>query len=122
MIAYGFLPRIITFMGHNPGSYFRVMCRIGCCDLIPSSGVILSDYDTDYPTIMGFEPLLNQRLLPPTFPRYTKIRGRDDTLAYLEGLVSRLQTVCAVTELSGLHATLVSVQSVARRWMIVPGL
>ncbi|KAK2171644.1 hypothetical protein NP493_1045g00034 [Ridgeia piscesae] len=67
---------------------------------------LTEESNCDYPTIMGFEPLLNQRLLPPTFPRYTKIRGRDDTLAYLEGLVSRLQTVCAVTELSGLHATL----------------
>lgn len=67
---------------------------------------LTEEANCDYPTIMGFEPLLNQRLLPPTFPRYTKIRGRDDTLAYLEGLVSRLQTVCAVTELSGLHSTL----------------
>ena len=63
---------------------------------------------SDYPTIMGFEPLFNQRLLPPTFPRYTKIRGRADTMTYLEGLVTRLQTVCEVTTLAGLHTALVS--------------
>lgn len=67
---------------------------------------LTDEANCDYPTIMGFEPLLNQRLLPPTFPRYTKIRGRVDTLTYLVGLVNRLQTICAVTELSGLHATL----------------
>ena len=26
---------------------------------------------------MGFEPLVNQRLLPPSFPRYTAIFGRE---------------------------------------------
>ena len=27
---------------------------------------------SDYPQVMGFEQLITQRLLPPTFPRYSK--------------------------------------------------
>ena len=62
----------------------------------------------DYPTIMGFETLVNQRLLPPTFPRYTKINTREETMEYLLGLVDRLKSVCGITEISNLHTALVS--------------
>ncbi|XP_025078091.1 N-alpha-acetyltransferase 35, NatC auxiliary subunit-like [Pomacea canaliculata] len=60
----------------------------------------------DYPTIMGFEPLINQRLLPPTFPRYTVIRSRAESLDYITSLLQRLHTVTMVTELTSLHAAL----------------
>ncbi|XP_076336394.1 N-alpha-acetyltransferase 35 isoform X2 [Tachypleus tridentatus] len=60
----------------------------------------------DYPTIMGFEPLVNQRLLPPTFPRYTKIKSRKEALQYLEALVLRLRTVCQITDCSSFHNAL----------------
>ncbi|XP_070175045.1 N-alpha-acetyltransferase 35, NatC auxiliary subunit-like isoform X2 [Littorina saxatilis] len=60
----------------------------------------------DYPTIMGFEPLINQRLLPPTFPRYTVIRGRAESLDYVTSLMHRLHTITTVTELGSLHATM----------------
>ena len=56
---------------------------------------------------MGFEPLINQRLLPPTFPRYTVIRGRAESLDYVTSLLQRLYTITTVTELGSLHATLV---------------
>lgn len=61
---------------------------------------------TDYPTIMGFEPLINQRLLPPTFPRYTVIRGRNESLDYITGLLQRLHTVTTVTDMGSLHAVM----------------
>ena len=57
---------------------------------------------------MGFEPLINQRLLPPTFPRYTKIKQRTETMEYLQGLVERLRTVCSVMEMTALHQLMVS--------------
>ncbi|XP_076465149.1 N-alpha-acetyltransferase 35, NatC auxiliary subunit-like [Babylonia areolata] len=60
----------------------------------------------DYPTIMGFEPLINQRLLPPTFPRYTVIRGRAESLDYVTNLLNRLYTITTVTELGSLHSTM----------------
>lgn len=60
----------------------------------------------DYPTIMGFEPLVNQRLLPPTFPRYTKIKTREEAMEYLELLVTRLRTVCHITECTTFHSAL----------------
>ena len=57
---------------------------------------------------MGFEPLVNQRLLPSTFPRYTKIKGRIDSLDYLDGVISRIRAACKITQVQGLHAALVS--------------
>jgi hypothetical protein len=75
-----------------------------------SLGVQNKDQDAkvrDYPTILGFEPLINQRLLPPTFPRYTKIKSREETMWYMNGLINRLRAVCTVTQVSGLHQTIV---------------
>jgi len=59
--------------------------------------------------MMGFEPLINQRLLPPTFPRYTAIRSREDTVEYFVGLVQRLSQFAGIVPLSdNLHALIVS--------------
>jgi len=59
--------------------------------------------------MMGFEPLINQRLLPPTFPRYTKIRSREDTVDYFTGLIHRLSQFTGIVPLSdNLHALIVS--------------
>ncbi|KAL5004056.1 hypothetical protein ScPMuIL_017512 [Solemya velum] len=57
----------------------------------------------DYPTIMGFEPLVNHRLLPPTFPRYTVIRSRPDSINYLDSLLKRLQVATTLPEINSLH-------------------
>lgn len=54
-------------------------------------------------TVMGFEPLVNQRLLPPTFPRYTKIRSRAETHLYLDTMISHMLHTCSVTELHNIH-------------------
>lgn len=62
----------------------------------------------DYPTVMGFEPLVNQRLLPPTFPRYARVRSRTETIEYLENLTNRLKHVCSVVDTNMLHNTMVS--------------
>lgn len=56
----------------------------------------VSSHRADYPTILGFEPLVNQRLLPPTFPRYTKMKNRTEAYIYLEELVSRLTRVVKI--------------------------
>ncbi|GFU02843.1 n-alpha-acetyltransferase 35, NatC auxiliary subunit [Nephila pilipes] len=60
----------------------------------------------DYPTILGFEPLVNQRLLPPTFPRYTKIKTREESVEYLTLLITRLRTICNITECVTFHSAL----------------
>ncbi|KAI2798985.1 N-alpha-acetyltransferase 35 NatC auxiliary subunit [Blomia tropicalis] len=48
-----------------------------------NDNVVVDHCKPDYPTILGFQPLINQRLLPPSFPRYTKIKSRSDTVNYL---------------------------------------
>lgn len=53
---------------------------------------------SDYPTILGFEPLINQRLLPPSFPRYTKIKSRPETVDYLTAFLHRLKRLLTITD------------------------
>lgn len=62
----------------------------------------------DHPIMMGFEPLVNQRLLPPTFPRYAKIIKREEMVNYFSRLIERIKTVCEVVNLPNLHCILVS--------------
>ncbi|XP_041041665.1 N-alpha-acetyltransferase 35, NatC auxiliary subunit isoform X2 [Carcharodon carcharias] len=57
----------------------------------------------DHPIMMGFEPLVNQRLLPPTFPRYAKIIKREDMVNYFAKLMERIKMVCEVVNLTNLH-------------------
>ncbi|KAK0090668.1 hypothetical protein PV325_009411 [Microctonus aethiopoides] len=64
------------------------------------------DEISNHPTIMGFDPMVNQRLLPPTFPRYTKIKPRIDALEYMDELINRLKTVTKVTSCTGFHSAL----------------
>ena len=55
---------------------------------------------------MGFEPLVNQRLLPPSFPRYTAIFGREQVghkhsllcSSFLQ--VTRAETVTFITSIT----------------------
>lgn len=58
--------------------------------------------------MMGFEPLVNQRLLPPTFPRYAKIIKREDMVAYFSKLIERIKAVCEVISITNLHGILVN--------------
>lgn len=83
-------------------------------DLLPSIHSSLqygiqSQNDTtkgDHPIMMGFEPLVNQRLLPPTFPRYAKIIKREDMVHYFSKLIDRIKNVCEVISTTNLHGIL----------------
>lgn len=57
--------------------------------------------------VLGFEPLINQRLLPPTFPRYTKIKPIKEALLYFEDMIERLKTVCKIQGITSFHQALV---------------
>lgn len=63
--------------------------------------------DKDHLQMLGFDPLINQRLLPPTFPRYTKVKSRIDALEYIEELINKLKVVCRITTLTSFHSALV---------------
>lgn len=65
-----------------------------------------ADEVSDHPNIMGFDAMVNQRLLPPTFPRYTKIKPRVEALEYLDELLNRFKTVTKITNYTGFHAAL----------------
>ena len=57
---------------------------------------------------MGFDPLLNQRQLPPAFPRYPRLRALPATLDELAALLDRLIRLRSVLECKHLHALIVS--------------
>jgi len=61
------------------------------------------DDTSGYPNVMGFEQLITQRLLPPTFPRYSRIKSWKETLASLEGLLDRLVKSTDALSISNLH-------------------
>ncbi|XP_059614119.1 N-alpha-acetyltransferase 35, NatC auxiliary subunit homolog [Phlebotomus argentipes] len=60
----------------------------------------------DAPNPMGFSPMVNQRLLPPTFPRYTKIKDRNESVTFLEELIQRLKLACKVTACTHFYTAL----------------
>lgn len=55
---------------------------------------------------MGFSPMVNQRLLPPTFPRYTKIKDRSESFDYLDELTQNLKHVCKVINCTNYQSAL----------------
>ena len=57
---------------------------------------------------LGFDPMINQRLLPPTLPRYTKIKSNVDSFHYFELLLHRLKQALKITTYSSFHEALVS--------------
>ena len=52
--------------------------------------------------------MVNQRLLPPTFPRYTEIRTKEATVEYLAKLFDRLTLATQVSTLNTYVSALVS--------------
>ncbi|XP_038208428.1 N-alpha-acetyltransferase 35, NatC auxiliary subunit isoform X1 [Zerene cesonia] len=62
--------------------------------------------NSDAPNPMGFEPMINQRLLPPTFPRYTRIKPRPEALQYFDELVTRLRHAWKITSCTNFHTAL----------------
>lgn len=57
---------------------------------------------------MGFSPTVNQRILPPTFPRYTKIKARDTSITFLEEMVQRTKQACKIIHCVNYHSALVN--------------
>ena len=48
---------------------------------------------------MGFEPSINQRLLPPTFPRFIKIQSFESTCEYLNQLFNKLSELLKASKM-----------------------
>ncbi|XP_058830799.1 N-alpha-acetyltransferase 35, NatC auxiliary subunit isoform X4 [Topomyia yanbarensis] len=61
---------------------------------------------SDAPNPMGFSMMVNQRLLPPTFPRYTKIKDRSTCIQYLAELIQRLKHACKIVHCTNYHNAL----------------
>ncbi|XP_058810914.1 N-alpha-acetyltransferase 35, NatC auxiliary subunit [Phymastichus coffea] len=107
--------QILTLMGRkeqlqlNLSGSQRLLSN--CSDMIQViiktiSRGIKADEITNHPNVMGFDPMINQRLLPPTFPRYTKIKPRVEALEYIDELINRFKTVTKITSYTSFHAAL----------------
>jgi len=55
-----------------------------------------------------FEPSINQRLLPPTFPRYTKIKKRVEAIEHFIEMMDRFKIVCKAQGITSFHQAVVS--------------
>ncbi|XP_055531475.1 N-alpha-acetyltransferase 35, NatC auxiliary subunit isoform X3 [Wyeomyia smithii] len=64
------------------------------------------DPNSDTPNPMGFSMMVNQRLLPPTFPRYTKIKDRSVCILYLAEFIQRLKHACKIVHCTNYHSAL----------------
>lgn len=64
-------------------------------------------YFSDWCYDLGFDPLINQKLLPPTFPRYTKIKPADEAYVYFDSLLTRLKQICKLTNCTTFISALV---------------
>ncbi|XP_030757541.1 N-alpha-acetyltransferase 35, NatC auxiliary subunit [Sitophilus oryzae] len=53
-----------------------------------------------------FEPSINQRLLPPTFPRYTKIKKREEAIVHFIEMMERFKVVCKAQGITSFHQAL----------------
>lgn len=53
--------------------------------------------DWNYPTIMGFEPLLNLKLVPANYPRCPSLRSRPSSLVYLRDLITRMRECISIS-------------------------
>lgn len=60
----------------------------------------------DAPNPIGFSLMVNQRLLPPTFPRFTKFRERTSCYSYIDELVQRIKQACKVIHCTNYHTAL----------------
>ncbi|KOB74608.1 N-alpha-acetyltransferase 35, partial [Operophtera brumata] len=80
---------------------------------------MLRDDEADSPNPMGFEPMINQRLLPPTFPRYTRIKPRVEALQYFDELVHRLRHAWKITSCTNFHIALDFFMEFSRRACIL---
>ncbi|XP_014255927.1 N-alpha-acetyltransferase 35, NatC auxiliary subunit [Cimex lectularius] len=58
------------------------------------------------PVMIGFDPLFNQRLLPPTFPRYTHIKSVTESYKRLDELFVRLRQVIKIINYTSFQAAL----------------
>ncbi|OQR76283.1 N-alpha-acetyltransferase 35 [Tropilaelaps mercedesae] len=65
-----------------------------------------ADDDDSFPTTPGFDATLNQRLLPSTFPRHTKVASCRQAYEYLAGMVDRMLEAMQVVNLSSYNQVL----------------
>lgn len=71
-------------------------------------------FEIDHPTIMGFDSLVNQKLLPPAYPRSPTIITRPMTLDYLRDLVLRLKECISISNCFNQKSLIKSIEAIER--------
>lgn len=70
---------------------------------------------------MGFEPSINQRLLPPTFPRYIRIHSFESTLNELNKLIEHIPVMLELTKMNNFYQIFVNnlkkIHSISNRFI-----
>lgn len=76
---------------------------------------VCKDGETAEYSMIGFDSLVNHRLLPPSFPRETNVVERREAMSYMEELIERLLHVAGVPESANYHALLKFVSEFSKK-------
>lgn len=68
--------------------------------------IAIENENVDSELLLGLAPSVNQRLLPPTFPRYTKIKTRIEAMKYFIKTIEQFKSVCKIQSITSLHQAL----------------
>lgn len=74
---------------------------LGLKPVKPTTSVSITNTTECQPPLlmMGFEPLLNHKLLPPCYPRSPKIISRPETIDYLSDLITKLRQCISISSI-----------------------
>jgi len=72
--------------------------------LIESSHANLSLHEPETPEFICFESSINQRLLPPTFPRHINIQSFENSVAELATIIDQVPVIIESFKLSNYHS------------------
>eukprot|EP00088_Acartia_fossae_P044709 TRINITY_DN4761_c0_g1_i1.p1 TRINITY_DN4761_c0_g1~~TRINITY_DN4761_c0_g1_i1.p1 ORF type:complete len:760 (+),score=180.75 TRINITY_DN4761_c0_g1_i1:119-2281(+) len=56
--------------------------------------------------MLGFDPATNQRLLPPTFPRYTQMKDRAESYQYIKTMITQIMGIADINHVQGFSGAL----------------
>ena len=59
--------------------------------------------------MLGFDPAANQRLLPPTFPRYTQMKDRGECYEYLTNMITEILNIAEISHVQGIFFNMVMI-------------
>ena len=94
-------------MEFSDGLRYLTAARDQVKNMAATTSLGVPEPESENEQLTGFDKRANQRLLPPTFPRYTAIKSRSEAIEYLKELIERLILGIGVAQRSTFQSALV---------------